>query len=210
MENVTVIHSKLIPPIPQSTYMRRSSFIKKMNKALEHQLTLVYSGPGYGKSLGLAQYFSDQNELYSWYSVTEEDDDIIPFIAYLISSVERVIPGFGATFENVITPSIFVSDEELQQWLALFINELCEFSEPITIIIDDFHLVDHVFQINIFMERFIELLPPHARVIISSRSRPKWSNLLKLKLNNRLFEITKEDFIFSEEEIIVCLEACEM
>ena len=33
--------------------------------------------------------------------------------------------------------SIFVSDEELQQWLALFINELCEFSEPLTIIIDD-------------------------------------------------------------------------
>lgn len=32
MGNVMVIHSKLIPPIPQSTYMRRSSF--NMNKLI--------------------------------------------------------------------------------------------------------------------------------------------------------------------------------
>jgi len=64
VENVTVIHSKLIPPIPQTTYMPRSSLIKKMNEALERQLTIVHSGPGFGKSLGLAQYLSDRNILY--------------------------------------------------------------------------------------------------------------------------------------------------
>lgn len=56
------------------------------------------------------------------------------------------------------------------------------------------------------MERLIELLPPHIKLIISSRNRPKWSNLLKLKLNNLLYELTKEDFIFTKEEIIVYLE----
>lgn len=206
MGNVMVIHSKLIPPIPQSTYMRRSSFNMKMNKALDYKLTLIHSGPGYGKSLGLAQFFRDQNGLYSWYTVTEEDDDIIPFLTYLIASVRRVIPSFGTSIEHVITPSIFVSDEEIQQWSALFINELCVFTDSLTMIIDDFHLVDHVFQINMFMERLVELLPPHVRIIISGRSRPKWSNLLKLQLNNQLYELTKKDFIFSEEEIIVYLE----
>lgn len=206
MDNVTVIQSKLIPPIPPESYMRRSSFIKKMNESLNRQVTLVHSGPGYGKSLGLAQYFRDNNYVYSWYTVTEEDDDIIPFFAYLKSSIRRVIHEFGKTIDDVMLPSGFVSDEEIQQWLALFINELCDISEPFTIIIDDFHLVDYVFQINIFMERLIELLPPHVRLIVSGRSRPKWTNLLKFKLNNRLYELTKEDFVFSKEEIIVYLE----
>lgn len=206
MENVTVIQSKLIPPIPPETYMRRSSFIKKMNEALDRQVILVHSGPGYGKSLGLAQYFRDHHHLFSWYTVTEEDDDIIPFFAYLKSSIKRVFPGFGKSFDDVMLPSGFVSDEEIQQWLALFINELCDITEPFTIIIDDFHLIDYVFQINIFMERLIELLPPHVRIIVSGRSRPKWSNLLKFKLNNRLFELEKEDFVFSKEEVIVYLE----
>lgn len=206
MENVTVIQSKLIPPVPQETYMRRSPFIKKMNEALKRQVILVHSGPGYGKSLGLSQYFRDHNHLYSWYTVTEEDDDIIPFFAYLTASIKRIKPDFGKSIDDVMIPSGFVSDEEIQQWLALFINELCEITEPLVIIIDDFHLVDYVFQINIFMERLIKLLPPHVRIVISGRTRPKWTNLLKLKMNNRLYELTKEDFVFSKEEIIVYLE----
>src|SRR5690625_1259594 len=125
VENVTVIHSKLIPPIPQTTYMPRSSLIKKMNEALERQLTIVHSGPGFGKSLGLAQYLSDKNILYSWYTITEDDDDIIPFIAYLKASIQRVVPEFGMSIEHIITPSTFISDEEIRQWVALFINELC-------------------------------------------------------------------------------------
>ena len=206
MENITVINSKLIPPMPQATYMRRSSFIKKMNQAMERQLLLVHSGPGFGKSLGLAQYFSDQPIVYSWYTVTEEDDDIIPFVTYLHASIERVIPNFKKAFHHLDIPQGFVSDEEIHQWAAFLINELCEISEPFVIIIDDFHLVDHVFQINVFMERMIKLLPPHIRLVISGRSRPKWSSLLKLRLNDRLFEITKEDLVFSEEEIFVYLE----
>lgn len=135
---LTVIQSKLIPPIPQDSYMRRSSFNKKLNEALSRQVTLVHSGPGYGKSLGLAQYFRDHHHLYSWYTVTEEDDDIIPFITYLKASIEHVIPGFGKQIDDMIKPSGFVSDDEIQQWLALFINELCKIKKPFVIIIDTF------------------------------------------------------------------------
>src|SRR5690625_6425726 len=76
MEKLRIINSKLIPPIPSATYMRRSSFIKQMNIAIRHRLTILHSGPGFGKSMGLAQYFKDSKEIYSWYTVTAEDDDI--------------------------------------------------------------------------------------------------------------------------------------
>ena len=206
MERIQIINSKLIPPIPSATYMRRSSFIKQMNIAIRHRLTILHSGPGFGKSMGLAQYFKDSKEIYSWYTVTAEDDDIIPFMSYLRESIRRIIPFFGQSLTNVTAPSAFLKEDDLQQWLALFINELCDIKKNLTIIIDDFHLVDHVFQINFLMEKVIELLPPNVRIIIASRALPKWSNLLRLQLKDQYYEMTKEALIFSKEEITVYLE----
>src|SRR5690606_10362505 len=137
----------------------------------------------------------DSKEIYSWYTVTAEDDDIIPFMSYLRESIRRIIPFFGQSLTNVTAPSAFLKEDDLQQWLALFINELCDIKKNLTIIIDDFHLVDHVFQINFLMEKVIELLPPNVRIIIASRALPKWSNLLRLQLKDQYYEMTKEALI---------------
>ena len=206
MIHTPILQTKLIPPIPTSTYMRRSSFIKKMKTSERVKLTLLHSGAGYGKSSSLASYFNDTRSIHSWYSVTEEDDDILPFMTYLKSSIQRIIPNFGLTFEDWMSTSMFPQEEDLNRWHALFINELCEIGEPISIVIDDFHLVDHVFFINYMMEKIIEFLPPHVHLIVATRTRPRWTNLIKLKLTAQLCEIEEHDFIFSEEEIAVFYE----
>ena len=70
--------------------MRRSSFIKKMKISEHAKLTLLHSGAGYGKSSSLSCYYRDTGPLHSWYSVTEEDDDILPFITYLRNVLQRI------------------------------------------------------------------------------------------------------------------------
>src|SRR5690625_3124340 len=198
MVRIPIINSKIIPPIPPTTYMIRANLIKKFNDIQNHKLTLVQSGAGFGKSLGLAQYFKETNKLYSWYSVTEEDDDIIPFISYLKQSIKRAVPTFGESLESIAkNPNSFLKEEELQQWLALFINELCAIEDDLFIIIDDYYLVDHVFTINYVMEKIVKFIPPNIHLVISSRAKLKWSILPKLKVKNELFEVTKNDFVFS-------------
>ena len=207
MSKIPIIHSKIIPPIPPTTYMVRANLIKKLQEMEHYKITLVQSEAGFGKSLGLAQYFKETNQLYSWYSVTEEDDDIIPFLSYLKQSIKRVVPAFGDSMENIaLHPNSFLKDEELRQWFTLFINELCTIEEDLFIIIDDYYLVDHVFMINDFLEKMIKLIPPNIHVVIASRSKLTWSILPKLKVMNELFEITKQDFIFSAEEMMIYLE----
>ncbi len=206
MTHTLVLQSKLIPPVPTSTYMRRSSFIKKMKVSEHAKLTLLHSGAGYGKSSGLSSYYKDTRSIHSWYSVTEKDDDILPFITYLRYSIQRIIPNFGQSFDDWEIPAMYPKEEDLNRWLTLFINELCEIGEPMLMVIDDFHLVDHVFHINYMMEKIIEFLPPHVHLIIATRTRPKWSNLNKLKMTAQLCEITEDDLVFSEEEIAVFYE----
>ena len=206
MDHTPVLQSKLIPPTPTSSYMRRASFTKKMKTSERVKLTLLHSGAGYGKSSGLASYFTDSRSNYSWYSITEEDDDILPFITHLIQSIRRISPNFGHSLEEWETPSMYPKEADLNRWLALFINELYEIEEPTFIIIDDFHIVDHVFQINYMMEKMIEFLPSHIHLIVATRNRPKWSCLNKLKLTSQLCEIAEEEFTFSTEEITVFFE----
>lgn len=206
MDQPTVILSKLSAPIPSSTYMRRSSLMKKLKTNTHKKLTLLHSGAGYGKSSALAQYFADSRGLYSWYSITEEDDGILPFLRHLISSIQKTVPTFGSGFRDKDLISTYPKESELQQLYSLFSNELAKIDEPLSIVLDDFHLVDHVFHVNYIMEKIIEFLPPNIHIIVSTRLRPKWSILLKLKLNGQLVEITESNLMFTEEEIVVFFE----
>lgn len=207
VRKITMFNSKVLPPIAPNTYMTRAHLTKKLQQIQHYKLTIVQSDAGFGKSLGLAQYFRGSGRLYAWYSVTEDDDDIIPFISYLQHSIKRILPTFGASLDTVETdPHRFFKEEEIEQWLALFINELCTLEEDIFIVIDDYYLVDHVFMINYLMEKLVRLIPPHVHIVIASRMSVNWSVLPKLTVENQLFMIERSDFIFSQEEMQVYLD----
>ncbi|SES11679.1 BTAD domain-containing putative transcriptional regulator [Psychrobacillus sp. OK032] len=206
MEQTTIIMSKLTPPITSSFYMRRSSLIKKLKTNTNSKLSILHSGAGFGKSSALAQVYADSKELYSWYTISEEDDNILPFLRYLVQSIRQVIPTFGESLMERDLLSMYPKEEELTQWYSLFSNELTIIEEPFSIVLDDFHLIDHVFHINFVIEKIIEFLPAHIHLVVASRTRPKWSILLKLKLKGQLVEIIEKDFMFTEEEIQVFFE----
>ncbi|MFS0688496.1 BTAD domain-containing putative transcriptional regulator [Sporosarcina sp. 179-K 8C2 HS] len=206
MQTKPILLSKLMPPTPSATYMRRASFIKKMKMADRVKLTLLHSGAGYGKSSGLSAYFHDTNAAYSWYTVTDEDDDVLPFITYLTQSIRRAVPEFGLSLSEWDEPSLHPKDMDLERWLALFMNELCEIDTSLFIVIDDFHHVDHVFLVNYLVEKMIGSLPPNVHLIVATRNRPRWASLVKLKVTGQLCELTEEDFLFSEEEVAVFYE----
>lgn len=206
MQTKPILLSRLMPPTPSATYMRRASFIKKMKLVDRVKLTLLHSGAGYGKSSGLSAYFHDTNATYSWYSVTDEDDDVLPFITYLTQSIRRVVPEFGASLSELEEPTLHPKEMDLERWLALFMNELCEIDISLFIVIDDFHHVDHVFLVNYLVEKMIGSLPPNIHLIVATRNRPRWASLVKLKVVGQLNELMEEDFLFSEEEVAVFYE----
>lgn len=206
MEQPTILLSKLNPPVPSSNYMRRSSLIKKLKSKADKKVCLLHSGAGFGKSSALAQYFQDSKETFSWYSISEEDDNILPFLRHLVHSIRKVVPAFGSSLLEDSLLFMYPKEAELTRWYSLFSNELSVMGTPFTIVLDDYHLVDHVFHINYVIEKIIEFLPPSINMVIASRIRPKWTVLLKLKLNGQLVEIKEKDFMFTEEEIQVFFE----
>lgn len=205
--NLPLLKSKLVPPVTSDIYMRRASLTRTFKQITSKKCTLITGGAGYGKSSAIAQFIVDSRVNSSWYTVSSEDDDLVPFLRYLIGSIQRVVPSFGQQLlKEWSSQPVFPSEKELIAWHAWFVNELDQIAEPLLIIIDDYHLIDHVFSINFMMERMLEHCPPDVHLVLISRSRPKWTQLLKLKMSGQLLEVKEKDLVFTEEEILVYFE----
>ncbi|MFJ7922037.1 BTAD domain-containing putative transcriptional regulator [Lysinibacillus fusiformis] len=201
-----IIQSKCIAPNPSNHCIIRASLMRTLKKSHQHTCTLIHSGAGYGKTTTLTQFLYHESRRFSWYSISDEDDTILPFLTHLFFSVQRIVPNFGQTFDTWDQLSRFPKMEELNRWYKLFVNCLCNIDEPLLIVIDDYHLVDHVFHINYLMEKIIEYAPPTVHFIIASRTLPNWDITRKLKLQKKLLVITEKELAFSNEEIAVFFE----
>jgi len=201
-----IIQSKCIAPNPSNHCINRAALIRTLKKSYQHTCTLIHSGAGYGKTTILTQFLCHETRRYSWYSISDEDDTILPFLRHLFFSIQRIVPNFGQTFDTWDQLSRFPKMEELNRWYKLFINCLCGMDEPLLIVIDDYHLVDHVFHINYLMEKIIEFAPPTVHFIIASRTLPNWDIMRKLKMQKKLLVISEGELAFSTEEIAVFFE----
>ena len=183
-------------------YIRKASVMKELKKITDYPLTIIHSGAGYGKSTALSLYMHDFQPHFCWYTISAGDDDLVPFIRYLVYSIRKNYPEFGQEilqhFEN---GNKFLRDEDLTLLNALFVKELTKVPQHTIIVIDDFHLIDHSFTINRWLENLIASIPSYIHVVIASRMRPRWQSLTKWKVTGKLLEIDEHQLALSVEDI---------
>jgi LuxR family transcriptional regulator, maltose regulon positive regulatory protein len=203
---IPIIKTKLLIPAIKDNYIRRLKLTRKLKNIKEFPITLIHAGAGYGKSTALSLNMMDEKRMGSWYSISSTDDDILPFLTYLTHSIREIHPDFG---EELLTymdeMDRFIREEEVNLLCSLFINNLLTIRSEITIILDDFHQIEHSYTVNRWMETFLEHIPSHVHLVISSRSRPSWKQLTKMKVSGKLLEITREDLILSIDEMELLL-----
>ncbi|SEM22049.1 transcriptional activator domain-containing protein [Mesobacillus persicus] len=201
-KQIQVMKTKLMAPRFKEDSIRRAKLTKKMKAFSDYPLTLVHSSAGYGKSTALALYVSDEQVPCCWYSISAADDDMIPFLTYIVSAIRTVIPNFGAELSEYMEQmDPYLREDTLDALCSLFINDVVAVDEEIILILDDYHQVEHSYNVNSWMEKLIEHIPDNFHVIVSSRSRPRWNSLSKMKVSDQLLEITKEDLVLTKDEI---------
>jgi len=200
----TILKTKLTPPRLKKYMLRRASLTKKLKQVADYPLTLVHSGPGYGKSTALSAFFGVSTLSCSWVSLSAHDDDIVPFVTYLVGSIRSVMPSFGSELlERLDTGAKFTREGEIDALCEAFINELVLLETDHALILDDYHLVEHSAAIERFVQTLLRYMPSAFHLVIASRTRPHWEMLNTLRMRNDVLEITEADLAFSEEEIEV-------
>src|SRR5262249_52265989 len=91
----SILVTKITPPQLKKNTLQRQSLNKRLKQVFEYPLTVVQSGPGYGKSTALSSFFRMESIAVCWYSCGEREDDLIPFYQYLVQSIRMQYPNFG-------------------------------------------------------------------------------------------------------------------
>lgn len=199
-----ILKTKLTPPQMKKQILQRAALNKKLRRIPDYKLTLVQSGPGYGKSTALSTFFRTHSLAFCWYTPGEHDDDLFTFYHYLIQAIRTIAPAFGEELlELLANADLYSPEKDIINLCEAFINELCTLSGEMVLVIDDYYLVEHSHGIDSFLRYFLQHMPEQIHLVLSSRTRPFPSLLPTLKLKGDLLEIGESDLAFSLEDIEV-------
>jgi LuxR family maltose regulon positive regulatory protein len=196
-----VLTSKLRLPAGRPGAVVRQPLLSRLSEDRPARLVVISAPAGWGKTCLLRDWrLADTASRTAWVSVDPGDNDPVRFWAHVIASVAGVSPGFGAAALPVLTaPGVGSTDAVL----AMLVNELEVLPAPVTLVLDDYHLISNqdILRSVAFM---VEHLPPAVRLALAVRADPELP-LARLRARGEMFEIRADDLRFTEAETAALL-----
>ncbi|MEE9415112.1 MAG: LuxR C-terminal-related transcriptional regulator [Acidimicrobiales bacterium] len=193
--------TKLQPPTLPASLVRRSSLDDRLDASVNDQvrLVLVSAPAGSGKSTLLASWLARRLEASAWLQVEESDADPVRFWTYLVEAIGQAHSGVS----SAVRPVIAASNGDGDVVVSALVTALAEVSEPLIVVLDDYHLIQSE-TVHRSVERLIELGPPRATFVISTRFDPPF-RLSRLRVRKQLIEIRGDDLRFETGEASMLL-----
>lgn len=200
MSTSRFLATKLFVPAPGMRVIPRPRLAARLDAGRDRKLMLISAPAGWGKTTLVADWIRGARAgtprlRCGWLSLDAGDNDLVRFLGYLIAALQVAAPGLGAESLELLASPSPPSAEEL---LTGLINEIGDAHAPITLVMDDFHILvePQVLQAVRFL---IEHMPPSLHVILSGRADPPWP-LARLRARGEMAEFRSADLRFTAEE----------
>jgi LuxR family maltose regulon positive regulatory protein len=195
----SLVSTKLRPSYEYPRLVPRPRLTEKLEWEPGRRLTLLSAPAGFGKTTLLNEWFggrADGGRPVAWVSLDEGDNDPVRFLSYLVAALRMTgADGFG---EGVLAALRSPEPPRMEAVLGALVNELSALPGEISIILDDYHLIDSegVHRIVSFL---LERLPEGAQLVISGRVDPPLP-LARLRARGQMAELHASDLRFTPEE----------
>ncbi len=187
------------PPLPP-TLVERPDLVGLLEKAVDRPVTLVAGSPGFGKTVLLTEWLSDQTELLvAWLTCDSWDSDEIRLWTSIASALFSVGSGLGADALDLLSEG----PDSIDDVVASLINDLSVSPDLVCLVIDDLHVVPSAALEG--LSTFCERLPRSARVVIGSRADPMLP-LHRWRARGTLSELRDADLRLHEHEVATMTE----
>jgi len=197
-----LLKTKMHIPQIRSATVTRSRLFEKLDEGLSRKLTVVSAPAGSGKTTLVGSWLQHAEPAGAWLSLDGRDNDLIRFWSYVIAALHSALPeevigeAARATLQTTATPSIETA-------ITVLINELAVLSTSITLVLDDYHLIDQQ-GIHQSLTFLLDNMPTSLHLVIASRQDPRLP-LAKMRVRGQLNELTGRDLRFTEKETAVFL-----
>lgn len=190
--------TKVRPPVPPRQLVRRNRLDDILDAGVaDHVPVLLVSAPaGSGKSTLLASWLAGRPETTAWLQAERTDSDPARFWSYLVEAIGRALPAVAAD----MTPAVVGSNGDDAVVVPLLVNRLSDLSDPLIVVIDDYHLVDDG-RVHAGVERLIELCPPQVTVVLATRIDPPF-RIARLRVRGHVREIRAAELRFEAGEAL--------
>jgi LuxR family transcriptional regulator, maltose regulon positive regulatory protein len=162
-------------------------------------LTLLSAPAGFGKTTLLAEWLGDHGEegqkAVAWVSLEGSDNDPARFLTYLVGALREVEEGIG---EGVLASLRSPGMPPIEALMGGLVNDLAEVAHEITVVLDDYHLIDSE-RVHEAVSFLLEHLPENVRLVVSGRTDPPLP-LARLRARGQMTEIRAADLRFTPEE----------
>jgi ATP/maltotriose-dependent transcriptional regulator MalT len=149
--------TKVILPQRRKELFTRQRLINLLYDLLDEKLILVIAPAGYGKTSLLIDFAYQMDLPVCWYAVDELDQTPERFFTYFIATLHQRFSAFGEASSTALR-AINPFNPDINQLVSVIVNDAYEhIQEHFLIILDDYHLVSNVKEIQTFINRFIKL-----------------------------------------------------
>ncbi len=193
--------TKLRPPASPTHLVQRPRLADLLNDGLSEAvpLVLVSAPAGSGKSTLIAAWALERDRPLAWLQVEASDSDPASFWSSLVAAIGRCRPEVA----SVVGPLAIGAQGDDRVVVPAIINAVVDVSEPLVVVIDDYHLIDSD-SVHRGVERLIDLCPAQLTLVMSTRVDPPF-RLARMRVRNRLYDIRAEHLRFSTDEAAALL-----
>lgn len=198
LNQTNLINTKFMVPTFIEKLVNRNHLIERLNKTSSKKLSLVCAPAGFGKTTIVSSWVASQKDKIkaTWVSLDDEDNNIKRFWMYFIASLDKLYPG---TFYSQLSMLVSLETSCVKLVLDSFINEISQLSNPLTIVLDDYHFITQD-NIHKSFSYFLTYIPQNLHIVIITRENPPFP-IARMRIRGELLEIRTEDLRFSFDEV---------
>lgn len=201
-----LLPTKLLIPQTRPELVARTRLIHQLDQGMYRTLTLVSAPAGFGKTTLVAEWvdrFHTEKQRNSeicvaWFSIDEADNDFNRFLTYFISALiqsECVDDESGKVILDMLQSP---NPPPIDSILSPLIIALSSTDKKITILLDDYHLIEDL-QIHKTLNFWLENVPPNVHTVVITREDPPFP-LARFRARDQLTEIRAADLRFTDLE----------
>lgn len=200
--STNLIKTKLNIPSLQHHHFTREDLLKRISRERNSNIIVVNAPAGYGKTTLICDWIQNNSIRNAWYSLSKNDNNIIVFLTYFIAALQDIGENLGLQVLKDLEMLESLGPENI---LISLINELEEYGDDCTIVIDDFHLIQDK-EIIRSVSFLLEYIPKNVTFIIISRNCDSIP-VSRLRAKNKLYEVTVDDLMFDGNELSKLIES---
>jgi len=192
-----LIESKLHAPRPRPDTVARTRLENRIDPGDLPVVTVVSAPAGSGKSTFLAAWIQSaraQGRSVAWVALDRRDGDPVLFWSYVLTAVERAVPGST----TATAARIAAADSADGAVVASLANDLAALDDELVVVLDDYHRIESL-AVHESLRSLIDVLPGQVHLVVAGRADPPWP-LSGLRARGQLVEVRAADLRFTPEE----------